>query len=89
MLWTGKNFLYISYGMKSFVAYVQIIGSCYCTFPMTKTICTCLSLQSVFLYQLQWHSYNYYPDTYLIIYPYACCQTLVNNNVYTQKQLYW
>ena len=25
---------------------------CYCTFPMTETICTCLSLQSVFLYQL-------------------------------------
>ena len=24
--------------------------------PMTKTVCTCLSLQSVFLYQLQLHS---------------------------------
>ena len=25
----------------------QIIGSCYCTFPMTKIICTCLLLLSV------------------------------------------
>ena len=40
----------------SLIMYWQIIGSCYCTFPMTKTICTCLSLQSVFLYQLQPHS---------------------------------
>ena len=36
------------------------MGSCYCTFPMTKTICTCLSLQSVFLYQLQPHSQHQY-----------------------------
>ena len=27
----------------------KIIGSCYCTFPMAKTICTYLSLQIVFL----------------------------------------
>ena len=33
---------------------------------MTKTICTCLSLQSGFLYQLKWHSqseYSYYIAT--------------------------
>ena len=28
---------------------------------------------------------NYYPD---IIFNYACCQALVNNNFYTKKQLY-
>ena len=27
----------------------QIIYSCYCTFPMSKVICTCLSLQRLFL----------------------------------------
>ena len=36
------------------------IDSCYCTFPMTITICTCLSHQSVFLYQLQMHSQHEY-----------------------------
>ena len=40
--------------------YWQIICSCYCTFSMTKTICTSLSLQSVFLYQLQPHSQRKY-----------------------------
>ena len=36
----------------SLAMFWQIIGSCYCTFPMTKRICTCLPFQSVFLYQL-------------------------------------
>ena len=35
---------------------------------MTKTICTCLSLQSVFLYQLQLHSQHEYTiASYMII----------------------
>ena len=47
--------------------YWQIMSSCCCTFPMTKTICTCLSLHSVFLYQLQWHSQHEYSVKNLII----------------------
>ena len=48
----------ISYGALSFVVQVltNYTGSRYCIFPMTKTICTSLSLQSVFLYQLQPHA---------------------------------
>ena len=42
-IWTPKTFPYISYGGQCL--YWQIIHSCYCTFPMSKVICTCLKLQ--------------------------------------------
>ena len=49
--WLHKNSLYISYAWS--IIFVLTNCCCYCTFPMNKANCTCLSLQRVFLYQLQ------------------------------------
>ena len=49
--WLHKNSLYISYACS--IIFVLTNCSCYCTFPMNKANCTCLSLQRLFLYQLQ------------------------------------